>query len=351
MWKRVWKRGRGRRFIRWDFGRRLGENHTPSVMVQFRQHIKSAFYVCYSYAYVIVNIETRLKMVYYKEQSGSPWINTFAVVERWLNEQENKQLNLDNIEWNNTKWVFVKFSNIDVKVVLDRQPLFGTGPLAGWLYNLVHGRTGPREALDTFIEAHKPWESLQIFSTNLKPPQETGQKHLLMNWIRLKDISIRGNSYWSGLVSESLRLSARRMEKWYGILERIHQKCCSQSEFMMGMCFWSRTSIDWQEHMYVMIAKHATKIAFHDKKQRDSITTVQKCSCFDFSEHRWHAWMWAHAYLWHQPKRADPEVYGDLPAVNDTRSHISRHDSCLAHLKQKSQKSSRWCWYSKIRPC
>lgn len=71
-------------------------------MVQFRQHINSAFYVRYSYAYVIVNIETRLKMV------------------------------------------------------LDRQPLFGTGPLAGWLYNLVHGRTGPREALDTFIEAHKP---------------------------------------------------------------------------------------------------------------------------------------------------------------------------------------------------
>lgn len=35
-----------------------------------------------------------------------------------------------------TKWVFVKFSNI--AVVLDRQPLLGTGPLPDWLRNLAH---------------------------------------------------------------------------------------------------------------------------------------------------------------------------------------------------------------------
>ena len=37
-------------------------------------------------------------MVFYKQQKGSPWINNFAEAERWVNEEENKRLNLDNIE-------------------------------------------------------------------------------------------------------------------------------------------------------------------------------------------------------------------------------------------------------------
>ena len=33
----------------------------------------------------------------------------------------------------NTKWVFVKFSNIDVKEALNGKPLLGTGVLLNWL--------------------------------------------------------------------------------------------------------------------------------------------------------------------------------------------------------------------------
>ena len=40
-----------------------------------------------------------------------------------MNEEENKRLNLDNIERPNTKWTFIKFSNIEVKAVLDNQPV------------------------------------------------------------------------------------------------------------------------------------------------------------------------------------------------------------------------------------
>ena len=36
--------------------------------------------------------------------------------------QDNHPLKLDNIERSNIKWVFVKFSNIEVKAVFDRQP-------------------------------------------------------------------------------------------------------------------------------------------------------------------------------------------------------------------------------------
>ena len=56
-------------------------------------------------------------------------MNSFAAAERWLNQQENAQENLENIEMPNMKWVFVNFFNVEVKAVLDRQPLLGTGPL------------------------------------------------------------------------------------------------------------------------------------------------------------------------------------------------------------------------------
>ena len=52
-------------------------------------------------------------------------MKSFAEAERRLNEQENQQLNFDNIERPNTKYTFVNFSNIEVKVVLDNQPMLG----------------------------------------------------------------------------------------------------------------------------------------------------------------------------------------------------------------------------------
>jgi hypothetical protein len=101
-------------------------------------------------------------MVYYKQQTGSPWINAFADAERWLNEQENQRLNLDNIQRPNTKWVFVKFSNIAVKVVLDNQPMLGTGQLPEWLRNLARGRAGPMVVLDTFDNNLCLWRCIAV---------------------------------------------------------------------------------------------------------------------------------------------------------------------------------------------
>jgi len=131
---------RGRRFIRWSFRKRLGANNTAQIVAKLHQDVNRTFYVRHSYSYVLVNNENGLRMVFFKQQKGSPWINTFGEAERWVNEEENKRLNVDNIERPNTKWVFVKFSSIEVKAVLDNQPMLGTGPLPDWLRNLAHGR-------------------------------------------------------------------------------------------------------------------------------------------------------------------------------------------------------------------
>ena len=100
-------------------------------------------------------------MVFYKQQKGSPWINNFAEAERWMNEQENNRLNLDNIDRPNTKWTFIKFSNIEVKAVIDNQPMLGTGPLPDWLRNLAHGRK--MVSLDTFRDNMCLWRCIAVY--------------------------------------------------------------------------------------------------------------------------------------------------------------------------------------------
>ena len=65
-----------------------------------------------------------------------------------MSEREKERLDPDNINRPDTKWVFENQFNVDVKVVLDRQPLLGTGPLPDWLRNLAHNRS--MLALDTY---------------------------------------------------------------------------------------------------------------------------------------------------------------------------------------------------------
>ena len=45
------EKGRGRRFIRWAFDKRLRANQTVAVMAKLRQNIHNAFYMRYNYAY------------------------------------------------------------------------------------------------------------------------------------------------------------------------------------------------------------------------------------------------------------------------------------------------------------
>ena len=122
------KMGRGQQFIRWSFVGRLGANNIHSILTKFRQNINLGFYIHYSYVYVLTKIETRLRPFYYKQQRGSPSINSFAEAENPLIVKENQQLNLDYVK--RTKWVLVNFSNIAVKVVLASQPFLDRGPLA-----------------------------------------------------------------------------------------------------------------------------------------------------------------------------------------------------------------------------
>ncbi|KAL9952822.1 hypothetical protein ACROYT_G040133 [Oculina patagonica] len=149
----------GRRFIRWRFIRGLEKDLTPNFMEKIRENINTAFYIRHTYSYRLRNIDDDTGIVYYINK-GSPWINKLSAAEKWLTVQKTKRLAPDNIKRPSTKWKFESFFNVDVKVVLDRQPLLGTGPLPDWLRNLAHGRS--MVALDTYLDNLCLWRCIAV---------------------------------------------------------------------------------------------------------------------------------------------------------------------------------------------
>ena len=81
------------------------------------------------------NIETSGPMVYYTN-TNSPWFPKLSKTKEWLTKQEELRLQGEKINRRSTKWVFQKHLFIDVKVILDRQPLqIGLGRLPDWIGN------------------------------------------------------------------------------------------------------------------------------------------------------------------------------------------------------------------------
>jgi len=136
------------RFIQWRFIEGLGRNLRPKFMARIREKVSTSFYLRHIFAYQLQNIEDETVIVYYSNPKGSAWFNKQEDAEKWLSCQEELRLDLERVERPNTKWAFEAFFNVDLKVMIDRQPLVGTGPLPDWLRNLAHSRS--MAALDTY---------------------------------------------------------------------------------------------------------------------------------------------------------------------------------------------------------
>ena len=150
----------GRRFIFRRRSRIFDLDQTEYFMGKIRERVRTSFYVRHNYSYWLENIEDGTIILFYKNSGGSPWINRFSGAENRLREKEVACLNIDNIERPSTKWMFKGYSDVDVKVVLDRQRLLGTGPLPDWLRKLSHSRT--MVALDTFQDNLCLWHCIAV---------------------------------------------------------------------------------------------------------------------------------------------------------------------------------------------
>ena len=187
---------KGRRFIRWRFIRGLEKNLTANFMANVRENVHTAFYIKHVYSCQLRNIEDGTVIVYYTN-NGSHWITDLSAAEKWLSEQETKRLESDNIKRPSTKWEFVSFFNVDVKVVLHRQPLLApcqtgcatlrVGMLVQWWrwipikITCVYGVALLCKEERVLIEAQQQPAVSQRVSSNSKPCQPTVQKRLWMN--------------------------------------------------------------------------------------------------------------------------------------------------------------------------
>jgi len=176
---------KGRRFIRWRFIRELERDLTKDFMVKIRENIHTSFYVRHIFSYQLRNVEDGTVILYYTNV-GSPWFEHLFDAEKWLSEREKVRLNPDNIERPNTKWVFENYFNIDIKVVLDRQPLLGTGPLPEWLRNLARGRAGPMVALDIYNDNLCLWRCIAVHRGARPDRSTTAAWELAKSFLELK---------------------------------------------------------------------------------------------------------------------------------------------------------------------
>ena len=172
----------GRRFIRWRFIRELERNLTPDFMSKIREKVKTSFYARHVFSYQLRNIEEDSLIVMYTN-IGSPWFESFSEAEEWLSEREKVRLDPDNINRPDTKWVFENHSNADVKVVLDRKPLLGTGPLPDWLHNLSHSRN--MIALDTYKDNLCLWRCIAVHRGSRPDRSTTAARELAKSFFNL----------------------------------------------------------------------------------------------------------------------------------------------------------------------
>ena len=106
------------------------------MISKITQAVHTRHKINYSYGYVLLNVENSESIVHYKNINSRQWMERLPKTKEWLGEQEELRLQGEQIERPNTKWVFQRHIFVDLKVILDRQPLqIGLGRLPDWIRN------------------------------------------------------------------------------------------------------------------------------------------------------------------------------------------------------------------------
>ena len=179
---------KGRRYIRWRFKKNLERDQTSKFMEKIRKDVRTSFYIRYVFAFNLLNIEDGTFLTFYQNEKGSRWINKLEDAEKLLRERESERLEVERIERPDTKWVFDHYYAVDVKVVLDRQPLMGKGPLPDWLRNRAHAARGQAMvALDTYRDNLCLWRCIAVYR-GARPDRSTkAAQGLAKSFFKLRD--------------------------------------------------------------------------------------------------------------------------------------------------------------------
>ena len=105
------------------------------MMNKIKQAVQTRNKKTYSYGYELRNVENGEYTIYYTN-TNSPWKDRLSKTKEWLTKQEELRLQDAQIDRPDTKWVFQRHMLVDLKVILDRQPLqIGLGRLPDWIRN------------------------------------------------------------------------------------------------------------------------------------------------------------------------------------------------------------------------
>ena len=81
--------------------------------------------------------------------------------------------------------MFIKFANIEVKVVIDRQPLLGTGLLPDWLHNFAQGCQ--MVGLDTYNDNLCLWCCTAVHQGALPHRSTQATRELAKGYFKLRE--------------------------------------------------------------------------------------------------------------------------------------------------------------------
>ena len=224
----------GRRYKRWRFVVGLNKDLTPRFIEKIRENVGTSFYMRHAYSYILENIEDGTRLTYYQNK-GSPWMKTYADAEEWIKAREAVRLDPDNTERPDTKWIFESHFNVDVKVVLDRQPLMGTGPLPDWLRKQANtGRKQAMVALDTYRDNLCLWRCIAVHK-GARPDRSTeAARDLAKSFYKLEKMpnSWVGKTSLDELEKVEMHLNkGKPFSDWLGI--RVYMPECIEVEFDM----------------------------------------------------------------------------------------------------------------------
>ena len=129
-------KGRNRVLIkRWFFTRDLEKSLAHQMLTRIRQSVRTRHKLRVRWGILLRNIEDDQEEFYYTNTPASPWLNKLSESRDWLEVLEESRLQ-GQVKRPNTKWVFERAVSVDLKAVLDRQPLqIGRGCLPAWLRN------------------------------------------------------------------------------------------------------------------------------------------------------------------------------------------------------------------------
>ena len=179
----------GRRYIEWRFTKDLEKDLTPKFMQKLRENVRTLFFMRHSYGYRLRNIETGDFLDFYRNpKEASPLMYKIEDAEKWLMGREAERLDEDRIERPNTKWVFDHHIAVFFKVIKDRKPLVGTGPLPDWLRNRAHAARGQAMVtLDTYRDNLCLWRCIAVHR-GARPDRSTeAARRLAKNFFKFRD--------------------------------------------------------------------------------------------------------------------------------------------------------------------